>query len=112
MFSPVNVNPIRLVGKSIEPVTSPRELHCTRHPPEDPGTWEVAKQIVTKIGTHALRTQLLSGQPGIKAYLKRFKLADDPFCTCDDVTPETILHILLECMAWSVTSMSAELIKR
>ncbi|KOB65358.1 TRASSc9 protein [Operophtera brumata] len=56
-----------------------------------------AYRILTKTCTIALRTQLFTGHTGIKAYLNRFKLADDPFCTCDNVSPETIIHIMLKC---------------
>lgn len=67
-----------------------------------------AYKIVSRIGTHALRTQLFSGHTGIKAYLNRFKLADDPFCTCNDASPETILHIILECPKYGLERHDCE----
>lgn len=40
--------------------------------------------------------QTLTGHGGFRAYLHRFKIKDDPWCTCDEVQ-QTIEHLLFDC---------------
>lgn len=57
----------------------------------------VAHKAFRDIGMINARAQYLTGHGGFRAYLHRFHLADSPTCICDDVTPETVEHVLLEC---------------
>ena len=47
-------------------------------------------------------TQILSGHAFNKSYLKRFKIIDEEKCPCDDVTPQTIDHIMKQCPRYAL----------
>ncbi|XP_052741129.1 putative 115 kDa protein in type-1 retrotransposable element R1DM [Bicyclus anynana] len=55
-----------------------------------------------------LKAQILTGHGGFKSYLFRFKLAADPFCSCDNATLETIEHLLTECPRFSLLRHDCE----
>ncbi|XP_045540649.1 uncharacterized protein LOC123722558 [Papilio machaon] len=42
-------------------------------------------------------TQLFTGHGGIRSYLHKYRLAVNPSCLCDNITHETIEHILIDC---------------
>ncbi|XP_063544290.1 uncharacterized protein LOC134752526 [Cydia strobilella] len=56
-----------------------------------------AKRIMERLGNRNTIAQLLTGHGGFKQYLHRFKLSNDPHCSCDGQTVETVTHILTEC---------------
>ncbi|CAF4939199.1 unnamed protein product [Pieris macdunnoughi] len=41
--------------------------------------------------------QVITGHGAFAEYLHRFKLKDDAACPCDQITPQTSTHMLLEC---------------
>lgn len=67
-----------------------------------------AYEILNKLETTNIRTQLFTSHCGIKSYLHRFQLKTDPFCVCDDQTPETVQHILAECPRYELKRMECE----
>ncbi|CAK1589895.1 unnamed protein product [Parnassius mnemosyne] len=57
----------------------------------------VAYKILKNIKITNIITQLFTGHGGNKAYLFRFKLSSSPYCTCDDNSPQTVEHIIIDC---------------
>ena len=54
-------------------------------------------QLNTKKSATFEMTQVLSGHGFHKSYLKRFKLRQDDQCPCDNLTQQTIEHLVYEC---------------
>ncbi|CAK1546358.1 unnamed protein product [Leptosia nina] len=51
-----------------------------------------------KVNTHhQLNTQILTGHGAFSNYLHKYKCKNDPTCECDGITPETVIHCLMEC---------------
>ncbi|KAI5638731.1 dnaJ domain-containing protein [Phthorimaea operculella] len=72
------------------------------------GDVRLAHKVLMKIGIKNIRTQLMSGHGGIRAYLYRFKLVDNPYCTCDGSKEETVRHILFECPKYGLKRHECE----
>lgn len=57
-----------------------------------------AHKLLRKIkGPNNLTAQIFTGHGGYREYLYKYRLADSPFCTCDNVTEENVMHVLLNC---------------
>lgn len=55
------------------------------------------RKIIGEVGNRNTMAQLFTGHGGFRQYLHRFKLAETPYCACDDQREETVSHILTEC---------------
>lgn len=67
-----------------------------------------AKSTLEKMDTNNILTQMFTGHGGFRQYLHRFKLADSPFCVCDDQSEETVVHILAHCPRYGYDRLSCE----
>ncbi|XP_061385418.1 uncharacterized protein LOC133320796 [Danaus plexippus] len=68
-----------------------------------------AYRKVRKTAPTALVTQLMTGHGGFSAYLARFKCKEDPSCTCEPGTEETVTHIVAECPIFAKLRSDTEL---
>ncbi|CAK1594233.1 unnamed protein product [Parnassius mnemosyne] len=66
-------------------------------------------KTIEKINVNNLISQILTGHGGFKAYLFRFKLAESPYCSCDNQTSQTIEHILIDCPKFQLARLECEL---
>ncbi|XP_063632467.1 uncharacterized protein LOC134803596 [Cydia splendana] len=67
-----------------------------------------AKKIIERLGNRNTVAQLLTGHGGFKQYLHKYKLRDDPHCSCDGQTVETITHIITECPRFGLERYNCE----
>lgn len=58
----------------------------------------VAYKSITKLTLKPEAVKLLTGHGALAAYLWRFKIKDNPACTCDNETEQTSIHVLVECL--------------
>lgn len=56
-----------------------------------------ANRILREIETDNCQAQIFTGHGGFRAYLYKKKLAESPYCTCDDETEETVIHVIEKC---------------
>lgn len=71
---------------------------------------KMAHKVMTKIGDmNNTLAQLLTGHGGFRSYLHRFRLSPTPDCICDDVSPETVEHILTECPIYDYRRWETEI---
>lgn len=58
----------------------------------------LAYNIIKNIRLDNYISQILTGHGGFKSYLFRFNLSDSPFCSCGEDVPQSVQHLLLECV--------------
>lgn len=67
-----------------------------------------AHRIVKKMEASSITTQIMTGHGGFSEYLHRFKCKENPSCICDNITHETIPHILFECPTFALERFNIE----
>ena len=69
---------------------------------------EEAHRIIRGMTLNFFQVQALTGHGGFAEYLHRFKLREDPFCECDPLIAEDVLHDLIECPRFQVARFDLE----
>ncbi|XP_045772149.1 uncharacterized protein LOC123872063 [Maniola jurtina] len=65
--------------------------------------------IVKKLKMNNQLAQLLTGHGGFGEYLHKYKLKDNPFCNCDGVSPESVVHVICKCPKFAYDRAKVEL---
>lgn len=68
----------------------------------------IAHKILKDIKMDNKLCQLFTGHGGFGEYLHRFNLKASPFCECDGVSPESIIHLLCDCPRFLADRTSLE----
>ncbi|CAK1598148.1 unnamed protein product [Parnassius mnemosyne] len=71
-------------------------------------TVKQAYKTMKNIKINNMRCQIFTGHGGFKAYLCKFKLAQSPCCDCDQSTPQTVEHVLIDCPKYAAQRISCE----
>ncbi|CAK1581407.1 unnamed protein product [Parnassius mnemosyne] len=67
-----------------------------------------AHSTLKNIKLDNVKTQLLTGHGGFKAYLFKYKLTQSPSCACSSEVDETILHLLIDCPRFAMKRLECE----
>lgn len=66
-------------------------------------TFEYLTLYLSKVKPYFAITQLLTNHGYHKAYLNRFKITPDNLCPCDQQTPQTLNHLIKDCIRFEKT---------